>query len=428
MPKNILMPALSPTMTEGNVANWLKSEGDSVSPGDLLCEIETDKATMEVECIDEGILGKIVIPAGTEDVPVNTIIGVILEEGEENSELTSNTNSDVKKENTIENNLPKTEDVKNYIKTSEIQSAKSSKHNERILASPLAKRMAAKVNLDLNNITGSGPGGRIVKIDVEKAIATSFAPKESKSEILDNSPMELTKTQTLNSEYKELKLSNMRKVIASRLQASKQQIPHFYLSIDCEVDALLETRKKLNATSKNEKISVNDFIIKASALSIRKFPECNTSWVDGGIIRQYSSIDISVAVAIEDGLVTPIIRNADNIGLSKVSETVRNLAERAREKPMGLLPEEYQGGSFSISNLGMFGVKEFQAVINPPQAMILAVGQANQRPIVKEGALSIANVMTCTLSVDHRVVDGATAAKFLQVIKGYIENPLTMLL
>ena len=428
MPKNILMPALSPTMTEGNVANWLKSEGDSVSPGDLLCEIETDKATMEVECIDEGILGKIVIPAGTEDVPVNTIIGVILEEGEENSELTSNTNSDVKKENTIENNLPKTEDVKNYIKTSEIQSAKSSKHNERILASPLAKRMAAKVNLDLNNITGSGPGGRIVKIDVEKAIATSFAPKESKSEILDNSPMELTKTQTLNSEYKELKLRNMRKVIASRLQASKQQIPHFYLSIDCEVDALLETRKKLNATSKNEKISVNDFIIKASALSIRKFPECNTSWVDGGIIRQYSSIDISVAVAIEDGLVTPIIRNADNIGLSKVSETVRNLAERAREKPMGLLPEEYQGGSFSISNLGMFGVKEFQAVINPPQAMILAVGQANQRPIVKEGALSIANVMTCTLSVDHRVVDGATAAKFLQVIKGYIENPLTMLL
>ncbi len=428
MPKNILMPALSPTMTEGNVANWLKSEGDSVSPGDLLCEIETDKATMEVECIDEGILGKIVIPAGTEDVPVNTIIGVILDEGEENSELTSNTNSDVKKENTIENNLPKTEDVKNYIKTSEIQSAKSSKHNERILASPLAKRMAAKVNLDLNNITGSGPGGRIVKIDVEKAIATSFAPKESKSEILDNSPMELTKTQTLNSEYKELKLSNMRKVIASRLQASKQQIPHFYLSIDCEVDALLETRKKLNATSKNEKISVNDFIIKASALSIRKFPECNTSWVDGGIIRQYSSIDISVAVAIEDGLVTPIIRNADNIGLSKVSETVRNLAERAREKPMGLLPEEYQGGSFSISNLGMFGVKEFQAVINPPQAMILAVGQANQRPIVKEGALSIANVMTCTLSVDHRVVDGATAAKFLQVIKGYIENPLTMLL
>tara|TARA_B100000686_G_scaffold352127_1_gene453054 strand:- start:5360 stop:6646 length:1287 start_codon:yes stop_codon:yes gene_type:complete len=428
MPKNILMPALSPTMTEGNVANWLKSEGDSVSPGDLLCEIETDKATMEVECIDEGILGKIVIPAGTEDVPVNTIIGVILEEGEENSELTSNTNSDVKKENTIENNSPKTEDVKNYIKTSEIQSAKSSEHNERILASPLAKRMATKVNLDLNNITGSGPGGRIVKIDVEKAIATSFAPKESKSEILDNSPMELTKTQTLNSEYKELKLSNMRKVIASRLQASKQQIPHFYLSIDCEVDALLETRKKLNATSKNEKISVNDFIIKASALSIRKFPECNTSWVDGGIIRQYSSIDISVAVAIEDGLVTPIIRNADNIGLSKVSETVRNLAERAREKPMGLLPEEYQGGSFSISNLGMFGVKEFQAVINPPQAMILAVGQASQRPIVKEGALSIANVMTCTLSVDHRVVDGATAAKFLQVIKGYIENPLTMLL
>tara|TARA_Y100001934_G_C12384701_1_gene794814 strand:- start:6809 stop:8095 length:1287 start_codon:yes stop_codon:yes gene_type:complete len=428
MPKNILMPALSPTMTEGNVANWLKSEGDSVSPGDLLCEIETDKATMEVECIDEGILGKIVIPAGTEDVPVNTIIGVILEEGEENSELTSNTSSDVKKENTIENNSPKTEDVKNYIKTSEIQSAKSSEHNERILASPLAKRMAAKVNLDLNNITGSGPGGRIVKIDVEKAIATSFAPKESKSEILDNSPMELTKTQTLNSEYKELKLSNMRKVIASRLQASKQQIPHFYLSIDCEVDALLETRKKLNATSKNEKISVNDFIIKASALSIRKFPECNTSWVDGGIIRQYSSIDISVAVAIEDGLVTPIIRNADNIGLSKVSETVKNLAERAREKPMGLLPEEYQGGSFSISNLGMFGVKEFQAVINPPQAMILAVGQASQRPIVKEGALSIANVMTCTLSVDHRVVDGATAAKFLQVIKGYIENPLTMLL
>jgi len=422
------MPALSPTMTEGNVANWLKNEGDSISPGDLLCEIETDKATMEVESVDEGILGKIVIPTGTENVEVNTVIGIILEEGEEASDLGLGKTTEGKKDEHSEKKL-------NQEKTSIPSELVTTNNNrddnmvERILASPLAKRMAKQANLDLANISGSGPNGRIVKKDIERAISDNLTLQTldvTKPEHTDDHDVPVLEYNT--PQYQDTKVSNMRKVIASRLQESKQQVPHFYLTIDCEVDELLKTRKELNLLSENYNLSVNDFIIRACAIALRKVPECNASWINGGVYRQYSTIDISVAVSIEDGLITPVIKNADNLGLENISKTISNLAKRAREKPMGLSPEEYQGGSFSISNLGMFGIKEFKAIINPPQAMILAVGEASQRPIVKDGALAVATVMSCSLSVDHRVVDGATAANFLEVLKNLIEEPLTMLL
>jgi len=428
MPINILMPALSPTMTEGNVANWLKNEGDSISPGDLLCEIETDKATMEVESVDEGILGKIVIPTGTENVEVNTVIGIILEEGEEASDLGLGKSTEGKKNEHSEKQL----NQEKIAIPSELATTNNNRDNntaERIFASPLAKRMAKQANLELANISGSGPSGRIVKQDIERAISDNLTLQTldvTKPEHIDDHDVPVLEYS--NAQYRDSKISNMRKVIASRLQESKQQVPHFYLTIDCEVDELLKTRKELNLLSENYNLSVNDFVIRACALALRKVPECNASWVNGGVYRQYSTIDISVAVSIEDGLVTPVIKNADNLGLENISKTISNLAKRAREKPMGLSPDEYQGGSFSISNLGMFGIKEFKAIINPPQAMILAVGEASQRPIVKDGALAVATVMSCSLSVDHRVVDGATAANFLEVLKNLIEEPLTMLL
>jgi pyruvate dehydrogenase E2 component (dihydrolipoamide acetyltransferase) len=428
MPINILMPALSPTMTEGNVANWLKNEGDSISPGDLLCEIETDKATMEVESVDEGILGKIIIPTGTENVEVNTVIGIILEEGEEASDLGLGKSTEGKKNEHSEKQL----NQEKIAIPSELETTNNNIENntvERIFASPLAKRMAKQANLELANISGSGPSGRIVKQDIERAISDNLTLQTldvTKPEHIDDHDVPVLEYS--NAQYRDTKISNMRKVIASRLQESKQQVPHFYLTIDCEVDELLKTRKELNLLSENYNLSVNDFVIRACALALRKVPECNASWVNGGVYRQYSTIDISVAVSIEDGLVTPVIKNADNLGLENISKTISNLAKRAREKPMGLSPDEYQGGSFSISNLGMFGIKEFKAIINPPQAMILAVGEASQRPIVKDGALAVATVMSCSLSVDHRVVDGATAANFLEVLKNLIEEPLTMLL
>ena len=428
MPINILMPALSPTMTEGNVANWLKNEGDSISPGDLLCEIETDKATMEVESVDEGILGKIVIPTGTENVEVNTVIGIILEEGEKASDLGLGKSTEDKTDEHSEKQL----NQEKIAIPSELATTNNNRDNntaERIFASPLAKRMAKQANLELANISGSGPSGRIVKQDIERAISDNLTLQTldvTKPEHIDDHDVPVLEYSA--AQYRDTKISNMRKVIASRLQESKQQVPHFYLTIDCEVDELLKTRKELNLLSENYNLSVNDFVIRACALALRKVPECNASWVNGGVYRQYSTIDISVAVSIEDGLVTPVIKNADNLGLENISKTISNLAKRAREKPMGLSPDEYQGGSFSISNLGMFGIKEFKAIINPPQAMILAVGEASQRPIVKDGALAVATVMSCSLSVDHRVVDGATAANFLEVLKNLIEEPLTMLL
>ncbi|MFP6689552.1 MAG: pyruvate dehydrogenase complex dihydrolipoamide acetyltransferase [Alphaproteobacteria bacterium] len=421
MPINVLMPALSPTMTEGNIASWMKKEGEKLSAGDLLCEIETDKATMEIEAADDGVLGKIVIPDGTENVPVNAVIGVILEEGEDASAL------DGWEIPAVEAPPQVAEQAAPVEVAAQAQAApaapapplapvaqadQAERPEGRIFASPLARRMAKQSGLDLAAILGSGPKGRIVKVDIEAALSGA-APATA--------PLAAV------GPYEDIQTSKMRKIIAQRLQEAKQTVPHFYLTVDCEIDELLKVRKELNGRSDDYKLSVNDFVVRASALALRKVPECNASWIDGGL-RQYTGVDISVAVAIDDGLVTPILRNADHKGLSALSEEMKELAARARAKPMGLAPEEYQGGTFSISNLGMFGIKEFSAIINTPQSMILAVGAGEQRPVVKDGALAIATLMSCTLSVDHRVVDGAAGARFLGAFKGLIENPLTMLL
>ena len=441
MPINVLMPALSPTMTEGNIAGWMKKEGDTVSSGDLLCEIETDKATMEIEAVDDGTLGKIVTPDGAENVPVNAVIGVILEEGEDASALDNWEIPEAVPVEAIEVQIPAAVGAAAPAPAAPaaapvpapapapvaapVAAAPAANVGGRIFASPLARRMAEQTGLDLASIAGTGPKGRIVKVDIEAALAGGAAPAAAAAAA--PAPAATPVPLAAIGPYEDIQTSKMRKVIAQRLQEAKQTVPHFYLTIDCEIDELLKVRKELNGRSDDYKLSVNDFVVRASALALRKVPECNASWINDGI-RQYSGVDISVAVAIEDGLVTPILRNADHKGLAALSEEMKELAGRARAKPMGLMPEEYQGGTFSISNLGMFGIKEFAAIINPPQSMILAVGAGEQRPVVKDGALAVATMMSCTLSVDHRVVDGAAGAKFLGAFKGLIEDPLSMLL
>ena len=444
MPIQILMPALSPTMTEGNVASWLKSEGDQVAAGDILCEIETDKATMEVEATDEGTLGRIVVPAGTEGVAVNAVIGLILEEGEDASALDGveiaapavAAPAAAPAEPAAEPAPAASAAPAPQATTPAAASpggngatppAPAREPGARIFASPLARRMAKQAGLALEAIAGTGPNGRIVKVDVEAAIAAAAAAPAAA--VAASAPAAAPAAAPAHAPvaYRDAPASTMRKVIAQRLQEAKREVPHFYLTVDCAVDALLETRAQLNERSDAYNLSVNDFVIRAAALALRKVPAANASWVDGAL-RQYGSADVSVAVAIEDGLVTPIVRNADGKGLAEISAEVKELAGRARAKPMGLAPEEYQGGTFSVSNLGMYGIKEFAAIINPPQSMILAVGTAEQRPVVKDGALAVATMMSCTLSVDHRVVDGALGATFLQAFKGLIEDPLTMLL
>ena len=444
MPIQILMPALSPTMTEGNVASWLKSEGDEVAAGDILCEIETDKATMEVEATDEGTLGRIVVPAGTEGVAVNAVIGLILEEGEDASALDRvEIAAPAVAAPAAAPAEPAAEPAPAASAAPAPQAtapaaaspggngatppAPAREPGARIFASPLARRMAKQAGLALEAIAGTGPNGRIVKADIEAAIAAAAAAPAAAVAAPAPAAAPAAAPAHAPVAYRDAPASTMRKVIAQRLQEAKREVPHFYLTVDCAVDALLETRAQLNERSDAYNLSVNDFVIRAAALALRKVPAANASWVDGAL-RQYQSADISVAVAIEDGLVTPIVRNADGKGLAEISAEVKELAGRARAKPMGLAPEEYQGGTFSVSNLGMYGIKEFAAIINPPQSMILAVGTAEQRPVVKDGALAVATMMSCTLSVDHRVVDGALGATFLQAFKGLIEDPLTMLL
>ena len=431
MPIQILMPALSPTMTEGNVASWLKNEGDSVQAGDILCEIETDKATMEVEATDEGTLARIVAPAGTEAVPVNAVIGLILEEGEDASALEgAAAAAPVAAAPAAAPAEPAPAAAAAPSPGGNGATPPAREPGARIFASPLARRMAKQAGLALESITGTGPNGRIVKVDVEAAIAAAAAapaPAPAAAAPVAAPAAAPVAPAATAAAYQDTPASTMRKVIAQRLQEAKREVPHFYLTVDCAVDALLETRVQLNERSDAYTLSVNDFVIRAAALALRKVPAANASWVDGAL-RQYSSADVSVAVAIEDGLVTPIVRSADGKGLAEISAEVKELAGRARAKPMGLAPAEYQGGTFSVSNLGMYGIKEFAAIINPPQSMILAVGTAEQRPVVKDGALAVATMMSCTLSVDHRVVDGALGAQFLQAFKGLIEDPLTMLL
>ena len=433
MPTAITMPALSPTMTEGTLARWLVKEGDSVTAGDIIAEIETDKATMEVEAVDEGSVGQLLVPEGTEGVPVNQPIALLLEEGEDASSLASfqapvaaPTAAPAAAAPSPAESVAPAPALASPAPAS--ASAPSAAPGERIFASPLARRMAEKAGLDLAAIHGTGPRGRIVKADIESVLSgapvqAAQPPQAAPAEAI--APLPTTQALPIG-ESELIPHTNMRKVIARRLLESKQTIPHFYLTVDCEIDRLLAMRKELNdRDGADYKISVNDFVIRAVALALGKTHDANASWSEEGMIR-YGSVDISVAVAIDAGLITPIIRNADHKGLAKISAEMKDLALRAREGK--LLPEEYQGGTFSISNLGMFGVREFSAIINPPQSAILAVGAGEQRPVVKDGALSVATVMSCTLSCDHRVVDGALGAQLLGVFKSFIEDPMTMLL
>ncbi|MDX6751319.1 pyruvate dehydrogenase complex dihydrolipoamide acetyltransferase [Geminicoccaceae bacterium 1502E] len=444
MPIKILMPALSPTMTEGNLARWLKNEGDEVNPGDVIAEIETDKATMEVEAVDEGKLGKILVPAGTEGVAVNATIALLLEEGEDAAALDKAGDGEAARE------APRAEAPKAEAREDKPQPApaaasaatpstgitppaRGNGQDGRVFASPLARRMAEQAGLDLAGLAGSGPHGRIVKADIEKALeagAGKAAPAAAEAKqppaaaaapIAPAGPIEAPAAP-----HEVVQLSSMRKVIARRLTEAKQQIPHFYLTVDCELDALLAMRSQLNSRPDADyKLSVNDFIIKAVAVALRRKPGCNASW-GGDKVFVYKDVDVSVAVAIEGGLITPIIRQADQKGLSTISREMKDLAARAREGK--LKPEEYQGGGFSISNLGMYGIRDFQAVINPPQSCILAIGAGEKRPVVKNDALAIATVMSVTLSIDHRVVDGALGAEFLGEFKKLVEDPMGLLL
>ena len=432
MPIEILMPALSPTMTEGNLTKWLKKEGDEVHSGDVLAEIETDKATMEFEAVDDGRLGRILVPEGAQGIKVNQPIAVLLGEGEDAAAIEAAPAAPP----TSPAAAPPPVSGQPLQPQPALQPEKSG--NGRIFASPLARRMAQQAGLDLGAINGSGPQGRIVKADIEAALtsaraAPADAPARPAAALqVPAAPAPspaLSKERVAalagNAPYTEVPLTAMRRVIARRLTESKQTIPHFYLTVDCEIDELMKIRAELNAKSDAHRISVNDFVIRAAALALRQVPAANASWSDEAILR-WDTVDIAVAVALEDGLITPIVKNADRKGLATIARETKDLAERARTGKLKL--EEFQGGTFSISNLGMFGVREFAAVINPPHGGILAVGVGEQRPVVKNGALKIATVMSCTLACDHRVVDGAVGAQFLAAFKKLVEDPLTMLL
>jgi pyruvate dehydrogenase E2 component (dihydrolipoamide acetyltransferase) len=423
MATNILMPALSPTMTEGNLARWLKQEGDRIKAGDVIAEIETDKATMEVEAVDEGILGRILVPAGTQGVKVNDVIAVLVEAGEAVP---------------VAGAAPKAAPapaaapapVAAPVAAAPVAAPAS---GDRVFASPLARRMAAQAGVDISKIAGSGPNGRIVKADVDAALSRGPAPAPVAAPSAAPAPAAAPRPSApvaITAPHTAVPNSSMRKVIARRLSESKATIPHFYVSTDVEIDALLKIRADLNARSPKDgpgayKLSVNDLVIKATAVTLRRFPNVNAMWTEDAIL-QLHDVDISVAVSIPDGLITPIVKNADIKGLAAISNEMKDLAARAKSGK--LKPEEFQGGGFSISNMGMYGVKDFAAIINPPQAGILAVSAGEQRPVVKNGALAIATVMTLTLSVDHRVIDGALAAEFLQALKRNIEDPLSLML
>ncbi len=415
MPIQILMPALSPTMTEGKLAKWLKREGEVVAGGDVIAEIETDKATMELEAVEEGVLARLLVAAGSEGIPVNTPIALLLEEGEDPSALDEALAQAPAQAPTPA--PPSPEPAAPVPKRSPAPQPPSPGH--RLFASPLARRLAERAGLDLGRIQGSGPKGRIVKRDVEAA-ATGGALIALPAATPEAIPGE---------GYSEIPNTTMRKVIAQRLMASKRDIPHFYLTIDCRLDALLDLRRELNAKAPQGegayKVSINDFVVRAVALALRQVPAANATWTEDAV-RRYRDIDVALAVATPGGLITPVIRNADNKGLADISREAKELAARAHQGK--LMPEDYQGGGFTVSNLGMFGIKEFAAIINPPQSCILAVGAGERRPVVSDGALAIATVMTCTLSVDHRSVDGAIGAEFLAAFKGLVEDPLTMLL
>jgi pyruvate dehydrogenase E2 component (dihydrolipoamide acetyltransferase) len=428
MPIEILMPALSPTMTEGNLAKWLKKEGDEVHPGDVLAEIETDKATMEVEAVDDGKIGRILVPEGAQGIKVNAPIALLLGEDEDPSALES-TAEELSRPAPVAPLSAETAQPPPAAPPVQVGG------NGRIFASPLARRMAQQAGLDLDTIRGSGPQGRIVKSDIEAALSPGRAAPAPAPARAPTALQPVQAATVLSKErvaalagslpYTERPLTAMRRVIARRLTESKQTVPHFYLTIDCEIDALLKIRSELNAKSDAYRISVNDFVIRAAALALRAVPAANASWSDEAILL-WDTVDIAVAVALDDGLITPIVKAADRKGLAAIANETKDLVARARAGKLKL--EEFQGGTFSVSNLGMYGVREFAAVINPPHGGILAVGAGEQRPVVKNGTLTVATVMSCTLSCDHRAVDGAVGAQFLSAFKKLVEDPLTMLL
>jgi len=442
MPIEILMPALSPTMEEGTLAKWLVKEGDTVSSGDLLAEIETDKATMEFEAVDEGTIGKILIEEGSEGVKVNTAIAVLLEEGESaddieaggssaSGEAASPKSEAAEKPETGDSNKPASDATE-----TKAPAAPTDSDGERIFASPLARRIAADKGVDLAGISGSGPHGRIVKADVESAKPSAASAKET-AKSADKAPAPAAAASGPSSDavmamyqdrdYEEVKLDGMRKTIAARLTEAKQTVPHFYLRRDIKLDALMKFRAELNKQleARSVKLSVNDFIIKACALALQAVPDANAVWAGDKVLKLKPS-DVAVAVAIEGGLFTPVLKDAEMKSLSALSTEMKDLAARARDRK--LAPQEYQGGTFAISNLGMFGIDNFDAVINPPHGAILAVGAGKKQPVVgSDGELAVATVMSVTLSVDHRVIDGALGAELLNQIVENLENPMVML-
>ena len=494
MPTNILMPALSPTMEKGNLAKWLKKEGDKVSPGDVLAEIETDKATMEVEAIDEGVLAKIVVPEGTSDVPVNDVIAVLAGEGEdpkaagsgaggeqpkaekkaeapqtdeakaqakgapeqsggEGGPVQADAKPDAAKPGAEKSETDRPDDKQPAHKAAEpAQTTKSNGHDtqagdgDRIFSSPLARRLAKEAGVDLARVEGSGPHGRVVARDIAEAKSGKGlrpAGKPSEAKPVDGKPatqapamapsLSDEKIRALFPEgsYEVIPHDNMRRVIAQRLTASMQTIPHFYLTVDCNIDRLMAAREEINAAAPKDKdgkpaykLSVNDFVVKALAVALQRIPNANVSWTESGMLRHKHS-DVGVAVAMPGGLITPIVRNAEGKTLSVISNEMKDFAARARARK--LKPEEYQGGTTAVSNLGMYGMKHFTAVINPPHATILAVGAGEQRPIVRDGKIEAATLMAVTLSCDHRAVDGALGAELLGAFKMLIENPVMMM-
>jgi pyruvate dehydrogenase E2 component (dihydrolipoamide acetyltransferase) len=445
MPTNILMPALSPTMEKGNLARWLKKEGDKIKSGDVIAEIETDKATMEYEAVDEGTLAKIVVPEGTQDVAVNSVIAVLAGEGEDLKAAAS---------------VAKTAPAKGPDKKAEVVPAapkapvqrqetprettpkpsptppQQVAHGNRIFSSPLARRLAKEAGIDLGRVQGSGPHGRVIARDIDAAKSgkglraaaaggpqgVAIAPALSDQQVLS--------LYEPNS-YELVPHDGMRRTIAQRLTASVQTVPHFYLTMDCDIGKLLAAREEINAAAPKDKdgkpaykLSVNDFVIKALALALQRIPDANVSWTEGGMLKHKHS-DIGVAVALPGGLITPIVRSAESKSLSAISNEMRDLAARARARK--LKPQEYQGGTSSVSNLGMYGIKDFTAVINPPQSTILAVGAAEERAVARNGKIEAAHIMSVTLSCDHRSVDGALGAELIGAFKTLIENPVMMM-
>ncbi|MBI0025824.1 pyruvate dehydrogenase complex dihydrolipoamide acetyltransferase [Bartonella sp. M0187] len=456
----ITMPALSPTMEEGTLSKWDIKEGDKVSPGDTVAEIETDKATMEVDAADEGTLVKIVVPAGTQGVKVNALIGILAEDGESAEDAIKAIDDEEKKQPSSSPAAaqPTAPAAPAKADTTPVQAAKASpapkqatptssevpgtEKGNRIFASPLARRLAKQNGLQLSLISGTGPHGRIIKRDIDSALANGTGKAagiaeqsvQSSVSLESSSSDEMTMKLFNTDEYEIVPHDGMRKTIAKRLVESKHTVPHFYVTIDCEIDALLKLRAELNAAApmvKNDvgekpayKLSVNDMVIKATALALKAVPDANVSWLDSGMMR-HKFVDVGVAVSIPNGLITPIIKHAEEKSLSTISNAMKDLAKRARERK--LKPEEYQGGTTAVSNMGMYGVKDFCAIINPPHATIFAIGAGEQRAVVKNGALAIATVMSVTLSTDHRAVDGALAAELAQAFKKFIENPMSML-